>query len=116
MSIEQNIERIANALEKLASGAVDLGLVVKAAEEVIDSAGEAQNQVGPEAPAPKPPKRVRKPKPEAATVDNVREALRVFLKDNEAAEAAAILAEFGSPSVTALDPQHYAAVLGRLAA
>ncbi len=138
MSIEKNLERIATALESLAAGAVDLGVVILAADKVIDGAGKTPVQIAPApilgdgveepqaaTPAPKPPKRARKPKstpaPEAptgdpVTVENVREGLRIFLKAHEAPEAAAILAEFNSPSVTALDPQHYAAVLGRLSA
>ncbi len=132
MSIEKNIERIAIALESLASGAVDIGVVVKLPDAITDEAQkpvEADIPAAPAAPAPR--KQTRKPKPAAAappatdvplpppaiTADMVREALRVFLKGDDETlpqQAKAILEEFGSPSVTALDPQHFAAVLGRL--
>jgi len=133
MSIEKNLERIATALEKLASGAVDIGFVVGAADEAIAAAAADSTTAAtatetpvetPAAPAPR--KRGRKPKStpaapaapatETFTVEAVREALRIFLKENEPEEAKAILAEFNSPSITALDPQHYGAVLGRLTA
>ena len=133
MSIEKNIERIAIALEDLAAAAITPPVVNNAAtgKTPVQIApapilGDGVEEPQAAAPAPKPPKRTRKPKstpaPEAAptgdpvTVENVREGLRIFLKAHEAVEAAAILAEFNSPSVTALDPQHYAAVLGRLSA
>ena len=125
MSIEQHLDRIANALEKLAAGEVDINLVV------AESALKPPTEETAKAPAETPPKAKRggrKPKPAAAappapteppaiTADMVREALRIFLKGDDETlpqQAKAILEEFGSPSVTALDPQHFASVLGRL--
>lgn len=120
MSIEQNIERIATALESLAAGAVDLGVVINSAA-AIDAAAESGETITPPAetaPDPTPPK--RKPRKQkstvAVTVENVREAAQIFLKDDDAegtkmAQARAILGELGSESITALDPKHYAAAV-----
>lgn len=115
MSIENDLNRIANALESLAGRQFPLG------------SSDNQTVVEAETPAPAPRKPGRPSKdaapaatpaaifaPEATgvpvTLDMLKEALRKVVKKETAGPAAAkaILTKFGVQAVTAIEPARYA--------
>lgn len=120
MSIEQNIERIATALESLARQDFFVRtLDADAAAEVAKIDAAAAD--APETPAE--PDRTDIPPSTTATtvsIESLREAVRVFLKGFSNADgytaAKAIFADFGAESATTLKPEHYNAFMARISA
>lgn len=122
MSIEKDLNRIANALEKLAG--ISEPPLVSAGTPVIPVAAESEapaptrkpgrpakdagTPVAPAAPAPAATIPVASSGP--VTLDMLKEALRKVVKKEGAGPAAAkaILTQFGVAAVTAIEPARYA--------
>ena len=132
MSIEKNLERIADALEALVALG---GQTTTTVGEVSVSAPDAPAQTAPAASKGKggskgggkgrATKAAEKKDPpaeetptaedsEPVTREQVREAMRVFLKTHEKAEAKAALEKLGAPSITALPEEKLAEALEAL--
>lgn len=132
MSIEKNLERIADALEALAAAATSPTITVEgnapaAAETPAEAAPAASKGKGgaksggkgrsAKAAEKKDPPAEETPaaeESEPVTREQVREAMRVFLKTHEKAEAKAALEKLGAPSITALPEEKLAAALEAL--
>jgi hypothetical protein len=119
MSLEATLEKIAESLATVARNCENLTplLVKTLSGEAAEPEKPKRGRKSKPEPEPKP-----EPKPEPAaaapaddepevTADDVREALRLFMKDNEPAAAKAILEKHGAPSVTALAPEKFPAVI-----
>lgn len=116
-SLEENLERIADALEKLASFEItQVGSVAHGAAAAAPAATEeaappkpkrTRSSKGGKAAAPAPAPEPEAPAEEegktpATTHDDVRESMRMFRKKHPKEDAVKILADLGSNSITAL--------------
>lgn len=137
-TIEQNIERIADALEalvKLASNPITTQVTNVVAEDPTKVKAEASKAAAgkekdkttkpaPKQEAPKPEEPKPDPEPEQPevdpleetdakppTVDEVRAALKAYRDIEGAAAMMDILKQHGAETLTALKPENYAAVI-----
>ncbi len=105
--IETQLERIATALEKIAGGAVDLGVVIEAAKDVVDVAAEPETKT-----ETKTETKAEAKPDEVVSRDDVKIKLTKFVTDGPGKEVAkGILAKFKAGSISTLDPDNYAAFL-----
>ena len=109
MSIEQNLERIANALEAL------VATVNTRTELPVEKRGRPKKVVVPEAgdgvvieklPVEEPAVKL--------TEDNVRSALKEFTKANGLAAAKAMMAKYNAKLIKDLSPADYPALVASL--
>lgn len=96
MALEDTLERIATALETIAAASGDAAPA--APPEKSEKPAKRPRKPRAEAPASPP---AADPEPPAVTLDQVREAMRAFRKDHGKPEAIAILAKFGTKSISA---------------
>lgn len=129
MSIEQSLDRIATALEKLVdvkcNPKIEVGDIVKVTgvtESTFDKF-ESAITAAPARKAGRPAKVVAEPVLEAApavvtkddVTDTLREYVRVKGKEGEK-NAKTILLEFGAGRISEIDPKHYADLQSKLKA
>lgn len=103
-SLEENLERIADALEKLASlerTQADDGSTAKAAE-APPTPRVRRGDKGSKAAKPEPAPEPEEQETPAVTHDDVRESMRLFRKKHSKEDAVKILSELDSASITAL--------------
>jgi len=142
-TIEQNLERIATALETIAKNGGSLSVVHNQVGEVSETkvdvkAGEdaaakaAADKKAAEAAAAKKAAADKKAAEEAAakkaadaaaasaatgdgkTIDDVRAALKAYREIEGAAAMLDVLKEFGAENLQALKPEHFAAVIAKV--
>lgn len=106
MSIEKNLERIADALEILA-GSVPPAAAPAPAKAKKDKSPAKEETSEPEAAAPAPAKESG----EAPTKDVVRDALKALGKRLDSQTARQVLADAGANTLTDLPEEQYQAVL-----
>jgi hypothetical protein len=136
MSIEATLEKIAESLEQIATRLATANTnepekPAKPAESTESAdpeksdepakSGKGRKAKGgkkdkPAESTPEPGKDAGDGGEPEATAEQVREALRSYIADNDPAKAKAILEKHGAPSVTALDPSKYAAVIAEFSA
>lgn len=97
MAIEDHLDRIATALERLTNGAFTVAAETDRTPETTA--------------APAAPAETAEPE---ATIETVRDALRTHAKEHGRDSALAILTEFDVKSASKLDPTKFAAIVDRL--
>ena len=126
MSLEKNIERIADALELIAEGAVngsmEGGVLTEGGTSASDrpKATRKEGKKTPEekkaaAAAKRAAKKAEKDEPKGPTREDVSDALMEFCKNGPGKTAAKeILEEFKAGSISTLDVKTYEAFIARL--
>lgn len=114
MSIEQNLERIANALESIASSINQAGntgvssttVAVETPKKPAPVKKTVTVPVGMGAPSDETPGAGKPGKP-VPTLDDLTDALRDVVTVKGAPVAKAILAKYGADRISAVKPEHY---------
>lgn len=106
--IEEKLERIAVALEKLVGG----NNVSTPRESTSDLAIPAQQEA--EQPAPKKVKKKEAEAPKEITTEDIGAALRAFVTTNGKDKAVAILKSFNAARLSELKPEDFGKVLAAL--
>ena len=121
--IEKNLERIADALEKIAGqgGTITSAPIAAVLAETLPTAPKAANKRAAKKPAAAAPTSTPSVESQSAdshvvTKDYVMDKLREYVKDNGQEKAKAILAEHGAGRVSELPEGKFAAVLEALTA
>lgn len=127
-TIEQNLERIATALETIAKNGGSLSVVhnqvgevsetkvdVKAGEDAAAKAA-ADKKAAEEAAAKKAADAAAASAAtgDGKTIDDVRAALKAYREIEGAAAMLDVLKEFGAENLQALKPEHFAAVIAKV--
>lgn len=121
MAIEDTLERIAVALEKIAANGGTLAAQPAAAATTKPAAAKAETKTETKAEEKKPEPKAEEKKPEpapAATdspdIEKVRKALQDFRALEGTASMLEVLKEFGAENLAGIKPADYAAIVQRV--